>query len=89
LKVRVMFLARAGDIVGPGKRVVELELPDNATLRDLIQAIKEKVSKRLGEGVLSGRLIFTISVNGVEVADLNYKLSDGDHVVFTTPEMGG
>lgn len=89
MKVRVMFLARAGDIVGPSKRVVELELPDNATLRDLIQAIKEKVSKRLGEGVLSGRLIFTISVNGVEVADLNYKLSDGDHVVFTTPEMGG
>ncbi len=89
MKIRVMFLARAGDIVGPGKRVVELELPDNATLRDLLVAIKDKVSKRLGEGVLSGRLIFTISVNGVEVADLNHRLNDGDHIVFTTPEMGG
>lgn len=89
MRVRVTFLARAGDIVGPGKRVVELELPENATLRDLLTAIKEKVSRRLGDGVLSGRLIFTISVNGVEVADLNHRLSDGDHIVFTTPEMGG
>lgn len=89
MRVRVMFLARAGDIVGPGRRVVELDLPNNATLRDLLIAIRDKVSKRLGDGVLSGRLIFTISVNGVEVADLGHELSDGDHVVFTTPEMGG
>jgi molybdopterin converting factor small subunit len=84
-----MFLARAGDIVGPNKRVVEIELPEGATLKDLIDSIREKVSKRIGEGILNGRLIFTVIVNGVEVIDLNYELRDGDHVIFTAPEMGG
>ncbi len=89
MRVRVVFLARAGDIVGPGKRFAILDLNDDATLRDLLVKIKEEVSERLGKGVLEGRLVFTISVNGVEVSNWDLRLKEGDEVVFTTPEMGG
>ncbi|WFO75753.1 MoaD/ThiS family protein [Desulfurococcaceae archaeon MEX13E-LK6-19] len=89
MKVKVVFLHRAADLVPPDKRNVELELPDNATLKDLLNVIKEKVSKRIGEGVLKKRLIFNIVVNGLSVASLDHRLSDGDVVMFMTPEMGG
>ena len=85
----VVFLARAGDIVGPDNRIVSLNLPEEATLGDLFRVIKENVSRRLGEGVLSGRLIFRIWVDGVETFNLSHKLRDGSRVIVTTPEMGG
>ncbi len=87
IRVKTVFLARAGDIVG--KHVHEFTLPEGSTLKDLIKEIGEKLSKRFYEGVVNGRLIFSIFVNGKPVDELNYKLSDGDRVVFTTPEMGG
>lgn len=89
MRVRVLFLHRAGDLVPPDKRAVELELRDNATLKDLLYAIRDKVSKRIGEGILEKRLIFNIVVNGLSVIDLNYKLPKDATVMIMTPEMGG
>ena len=89
MKVTVVFLARAGDIVDPSKRVVELELPEGSTLRDLFHEISRSVSRRLGDGVLSGHLIFKIWVDGVETANFMMMLRDGSRVMISTPEMGG
>ncbi len=89
MRVTVVFLARAGDIVDPSKRVITLELPEGATLKDLFLEISKSVSRRLGEGVLSGRLIFKIWVDGVETADFMMKLKDGSRITISTPEMGG
>lgn len=89
MRVTVTFLGRAGDIVGDSKRIVVLELPEGATLRDLFMTIRDKVNRRLGEGILEGRLIFSVWVDGVETADLSQKLQDGSRITITTPEMGG
>ncbi len=87
MRVTVVFLHRAGDIAG--RYMARLDLPENATLRDLLYAIREKVSRRLADGVLNGRLFFNILVDGVPARGLDTRLSDGSRVVFLTPEMGG
>ncbi len=89
MKVTLVLLARAGDLVGKNRRVHVIDLPEEATLYDLVLFIKESISRRLGEGILSGRLIFAIYVNGTQVLSLDTRLRDGDRVVVTTPEMGG
>lgn len=88
MKVYVTFLGRASDLVEGGK-VYEVELSDGSTLADLLKVIKDKISRRVGEGILEGRLFLYISVNGVGVFSLNHVLKDGDNVTFITPEMGG
>ena len=88
MKVYVTFLGRASDLV-EGRRVYEVELSEGSTLADLLKVIKERISKRVGEGILEGRLFLYISVNGVGVFSLNHVLRDGDSVAFLTPEMGG
>ena len=83
----VVFLHRAGDIAG--RYMARLELPENATLYDLLLAIRDNVSRRLAEGVLNGRLFFNILVDGKPARGFNARLRDGSRVVFLTPEMGG
>ncbi len=87
MKVTTVFLARAGQVVG--KHLAKLELPEEATIEDLLEEIGRKISRRFYRGVKEGRLVFTIIVNGKPVDEPGYKLKDGDRVVFTTPEMGG
>ncbi len=89
MKVKVIFLHRAADLVSPNKKIVELELDDNSTLKDLLNVIKERVSRRIGEGILEGRLALNIVINDNPTVDLNSRLSDGDVVRFMTPEMEG
>ncbi|RLG84135.1 MAG: molybdopterin converting factor [Thermoprotei archaeon] len=89
IKVTVIFLHRAGELVGDKHRITKLELPDNATLKDLVITIRNKISKRIGEGILSGRLWFNIIVDGISVSYLNHPLRNGSRIVFLTPEMGG
>ncbi|MGC8975767.1 MAG: MoaD/ThiS family protein [Thermoprotei archaeon] len=88
MKVYVAFLGRASDLV-EGRKVYEVELDEGSTLADLLKIIKDKISRRVGEGVLEGRLFLYISVNGVGVFSLSHVLKDGDSVAFLTPEMGG
>ncbi len=87
MRVTIVFLARAGQITG--KYLVKLELPEEATIEDLLGEIGKKISKRLYRGIKEGRLVFTIIINGKPVDEPWYRLKDGDRVVFTTPEMGG
>ncbi len=88
VNVTVVFLARAGEVVG--KHFARLVLEgDDPTLMDLIEEIGRRISKRFYRGVVDGRLVFAVFVNGKPVGDLYYRLRDGDRVVFTTPEMGG
>ncbi len=89
MKVTLVLLARAGDLVGGKRRVHVIDLREGATLHDLVLFVRDSISRRLGEGILSGRLIFAIYVNGTQVLSLNTRLREGDRVVVTTPEMGG
>ena len=88
VNVRVVFLARAGEVVGRHFAKLVLE-KDDPTLMDLIEEIGRRISKRFYRGVVEGRLVFAVFVNGKPVGDLYYRLHDGDRIVFTTPEMGG
>lgn len=88
MKITVTFLGRASELI-EGKKIVEIELNEGATLTDLLKVVRDRVSRRVGDGVLESRLLLYISVNGVGVSNLNHVLRDGDSVVFLTPEMGG
>lgn len=87
MKVHVVFPARSAEIVG--RHFIEAELPDNATLKDLIEYIGKHYSPRFSRGVLEGRLIFTITIDGTPTNDLNTRLGNDSRIVFTTPEVGG
>lgn len=89
IKVTVLFLHRAGELIGDKYRIIKLDLPDNATLKDLVVTIRDRINRRVGEGILHGRLWFNIIVDGISVSHLNYPLKNGSRVVFLTPEMGG
>ena len=88
VSVTVVFLARAGDIVGKHFIRIQLDRGD-PDLKHLIEEIGKQISPRFYRGVMTGRLVFSIFVNGKPVDELSYKLKDGDRIVFTTPEMGG
>jgi len=49
IRVTVLFLHRAGELVGDKHRIIKLELPDNATLKDLVITIRDKIDRRVGE----------------------------------------
>ncbi len=87
VRVTTVFLARAGDVVG--RHIAVLEFDDDPTLNELIEEIGRRISPRFYKGVREGRLVFAVFVNGKPVDEPNYKLKNGDRVVFTTPEMGG
>ena len=89
MKIKVRFLQRAGELVPNDKKVITVESPENSTLKNLLEYIRDKISRRLGEGIIEKRLILTILVNSRVVGNLNYELEGGDSVVFLSPEMGG
>ncbi len=86
--VTVVFLARAGEVVG--KHIAKLSIgKEDPTLKDVIEEIGRNISSRFYRGIVSGRLVFAIFVNGKPVDEWNYRVRDGDRIVFTAPEMGG
>ncbi len=88
VNITVVFLARAGEVVG--RHFVRIRLDkEEPTLRDLIEEIGRNISQRFYRGFINGRLVFAVFVNGKPVDELDHTLKDGDRVVFTTPEMGG
>lgn len=87
MKVTVVFLGRASDI--SGVNVLEVELPEQARLKDLIRAIGEKVNPELAKRYFQGHYIFVIHINGIAIDNPEYKLHNGDRVTLITPEMGG
>ncbi|WP_069808186.1 MoaD/ThiS family protein [Vulcanisaeta thermophila] len=93
MRVQVKFLASLYEVTKVLK--TELDLPDGATIRDLIQAIDQRVSPNFSKVILDdGKLKdqYVILVNGRSVDFLNglsTKLSNGDEVVFLPPAGGG
>jgi molybdopterin synthase sulfur carrier subunit len=87
LKVTVVFLGRASDLVGVN--IVELELPEGSKLRDLVKTIGEKINPIIADRYFKGHYISIIHINGVATNDLERELRDGDRITFITPEMGG
>mgnify|MGYP000253423491 CR=1 FL=1 len=89
MRIRVIFLHRAAEIVPKGMRVIDVELREGATLADLLEFIKNNVSGKLALGILKRRLTVSIVVNDVPIVNLNYRLRNGDTVRFLTPTSGG
>ncbi|WP_054857598.1 MoaD/ThiS family protein [Vulcanisaeta sp. JCM 16159] len=94
MKVQVKFLASLYDITKVLK--TELNIPDNATVKDLIQFIDNSVSPNFSKIILDddGKLKdqYVILVNGRSIDFLNglsTKLSNGDEIVFLPPAGGG
>ncbi|MCG2867068.1 MAG: MoaD family protein [Vulcanisaeta sp.] len=94
MRVQVKFLASLYDVTKVLK--TEIELPDNATVMDLIRTIDKVVSPNFSSVILDddGRLKdqYVILINGRSIDflhGLETRLSNGDEVVFLPPAGGG
>lgn len=87
MKITVVFLGRASEMTR--RSMVEIELPENSTLLDLIKKLGEDVNPSLFRRFIEGHFVFVTYINDVPTIDPSTKLKDGDRVTFITPEMGG
>ena len=81
MKVRVQFYAQLRDLVG--MRGLELELPDGARVRDLLEQLyAERPALRAHDNsILIGA--------GLEFVDRNYQLNPGEEIAIMPPVQGG
>ena len=81
MKVRVQFYGQLHDLVG--MRELELELPDGATVRDLLNQLyaKRPALDAHDNSILIGA--------GLEFVDRNYKLNPGEEIAIMPPVQGG
>lgn len=81
MKVRVLFYAQLSDLLG--MRQLDVDVPDGATVRDLLGQIyaQQPTLRPHDKSVLIGA--------GVEFVDRNYKLKPGDEVSIMPPVQGG
>jgi molybdopterin converting factor small subunit len=92
MKVQVQVFSYLREYLPPGtssRGEVELELDDQATLRDLFTALG--FERRLGSNIFNEKVenTFQVMVNQAAVENYNYSLSDGDRVVMFPPMAGG
>ena len=88
MKVKAVFLQEFYEMIG--RFEVEVELPEGATVRDLIEYIDSKIKEGFKGRVLDEkgevRYPIEIAVNGRRIEfleGLNTRLKDGDRVVFS------
>jgi molybdopterin converting factor small subunit len=81
MNVRVQFYAQLRDLVGI--RELELELPDGAPVRDLLERVYVQRPALRGhdKSILIGA--------GLEFVDRNYKLKPGEEISIMPPVQGG
>jgi molybdopterin converting factor subunit 1 len=81
MKIRVQFYAQLRDLVG--MREQEVDLPDEATVHDLLQEIyaQQPSLRAHDKSILIGV--------GVEFADRDYKLKSGEEIAIMPPVQGG
>jgi molybdopterin converting factor small subunit len=81
MKIRVQFYAQLRDLVGI--RELQLELPDGATVRDLLEQVylQRPALRRHDKSILIGA--------GLEFVDRNYKLKPGEEISIMPPVQGG
>ena len=81
MKVRVHFYAQLGDLLGI--REQDLDLPEGATVRDLLDEIYAR------QPSLRAHDKSTLIGVGVEFVDRNYSLKPGEEVSIMPPVQGG
>ena len=81
MKVRVQFYAQLRDLVG--MRELQLELPDAATVRDLLERlyVERPALRAHDNSILIGA--------DLEFVDRNYKLNPGQEIAIMPPVQGG
>jgi len=81
MKIQVQFYAQLRDLLGI--RELELELPDGATVRDLLEQVYVQRPSLRGhdKSILIGA--------GLEFVDRTYKLNPGDEIAIMPPVQGG
>ena len=81
MKVRVELYSRLKEIVDAS--LLELSLPENATVKDLFEQLKEKYPQLRD---FERSVLFGI---GVEFVDRNHPLNEGDTIAIMPPVQGG
>jgi MoaD family protein len=81
MKIHVQFYAQLRDLVGV--RELDVELPEGATIQDLLNEIyaQQSVLRSHDKSILIGA--------GVEFVDRNYQLKTGDEIAIMPPVQGG
>jgi molybdopterin converting factor small subunit len=81
MKVRAEFYSRLKEIIEVP--ALEMALPENATVNDLFEQLKESYPKLRD---FEKSMLFGI---GVEFVDRNHPLNEGDTVAIMPPVQGG
>jgi MoaD family protein len=81
MKIHVQFYAQLRDLIGT--REMDIDLGDDATVRDLLDQIyaKQPALRSHDKSILIGA--------GVEFVDRNHKLKPGDEISIMPPVQGG
>ena len=81
MKVRVQFYAQLRELIGVYE--LELEVPQGATVRELLERIyaQEPTLRTHDKSVLIGA--------GLEFVDRNYTLNPGEEIAIMPPVQGG
>jgi len=81
MKVRAEFYSRLKEIIEVP--ALEMALPENATVNDLFEQLKESYPKLRD---FEKSMLFGV---GVEFVDRNHPLNEGDTVAIMPPVQGG
>jgi molybdopterin converting factor small subunit len=81
MKVRAQFYAQLRELVG--NHELEVELPQDATVRELLEKVYAQKPSLRGhdKSILVGA--------GLEFVDRNYKLKPGEEIAIMPPVQGG
>jgi molybdopterin converting factor small subunit len=81
MKVRVQFYAQLRELIGVNE--LDLEIPQGATVRELLEKIYAQKPALRGhdKSILVGA--------GLEFVDRNYKLNPGEGIAIMPPVQGG
>jgi len=81
MKVRTQFYAQLRELVG--NHQLEVELPQDATVRELLENIyaQKPALRAHDKSILVGA--------GLEFVDRNYKLKPGEEIAIMPPVQGG
>jgi MoaD family protein len=81
MKVRVQFYAQLRDLIGVHE--LELEIPQGATVRELLEEIYTQ------KPALHAHDKSILIAAGLEFVDRNYKLKSGEEISIMPPVQGG
>jgi len=81
MNVRVRFYAQLRELIGAYE--LEIELPQGATVRELLEEIyaQQPALRTYDKSILIGA--------GLEFVDRNYKLNPGEEIAIMPPVQGG